>query len=133
MQSHTRALIAASAFAFVTGKKVAGLYDHAEARDRLIAAESRRDQLQGFDGERQVKFSGRLPELYDEGDRVSIAMAITDGTVEGYDRGSATSYTARVADDFVQLYDHGAKAWFDYDVQNPDAAMSYYRGGAGAA
>lgn len=127
MQPHTRALVAAASFAFVTGKKVGGLYDHAEGRDRLIAAESRGDQLQGFDGERQAKFSGRLPELYDEGDRQSISIIVQDGSVRGHDRISGTDFAAKVGEGFVQVYDYGAGAWFDYEVQNPDAQMSYYR------
>jgi hypothetical protein len=45
-------MIAASAYAFVTGKKVAGVYDHLEKRDLRIAAEAKGDQLQGFDGDR---------------------------------------------------------------------------------
>ncbi len=132
MLSHTRAMIAAATFALVTGKKVAGLHDHAQGRDLRIAAESRGDQLQGFDGERQVKFNGRLPEIYDAGDKVFVALQVEGTKAHGHDRASGTSFSVEVKDGLVQVYDHGAQAWFTYDVQNPDAAMSYYRTSAPA-
>jgi hypothetical protein len=52
MQPHTRVVIAAAAYAFVTGKKVAGVYDHAAGRHLRIAAEARGEHLQGHDGDR---------------------------------------------------------------------------------
>ena len=132
MRSHTRALVAAAAFTFATGKKVAGIYDHSAARDRRIAAECRGDRLQGFDGDRGVKFGGTLPELYDAGDRTFVSFE-TDGEtmhdlkIRGFDRGTSTFYTAQVRDGLVQIFDHGENAWFSYDIQNADAARSYLR------
>lgn len=120
-------MIAAATFAFVTGRKVAGLYDHAEGRDRRIAAESRDNLLQGFDGDRGAKFSGTLPELYDAGDRTFVAFELDGTKVRGYDRGSSTAYEAQVTDGLVQVYDHGQSAWFAYDVQDADALQSYHR------
>lgn len=120
-------MIAASAFAFLTGKKVAGLYDHTAGQDRRIAAEIRGNQLQGLDGERGVRFGGALPELYDAGDAAFVTMEIEGTQARGYDRGSSTFYTAQVAGGLVQLFDHGASAWFAYDVQDADAASSYLR------
>lgn len=120
-------MIAAATFAFVTGRKVAGLYDHAEGRDRRIAAESRDNLLQGFDGDRGAKFSGTLPELYDAGDRTFVAFELDGAKARGYDRGSSTAYEAQVTDGLVQVYDHGQSAWFAYDVQDADALQSYHR------
>lgn len=117
MLAHTRALIAAAAFAFVTGKKVAGVYDHTTARHLRIAAEARGKSLQGFDGDRSVKFGGTLPELYDAGSRTYVSMAIDGSKAEGFDRGSSSAYTANVAEGLVQLYDHGQGAWFAFGVQ----------------
>lgn len=127
MQPHTRAMIAAATFAFVTGRKVAGLYDHAAGRDLRIAAERRGDQLQGFDGERGASFGGTLPELYDGADKNFVSFAIDGANVQGYDRGSSTAYTAHHADGLVQVYDHSQSVWFAYDVQDADAAQSYHR------
>ncbi|EJL21175.1 hypothetical protein PMI02_05246 [Novosphingobium sp. AP12] len=120
-------MIAASAFALVSGRKVAGLYDHSAGQDRRIAAEGRGDQLQGFDGDRAVKFGGTLPELYDAGDRTFVAFEIDGTKVRGYDRGSSSSFEAEVSDGVVQVYDHGQAAWFAYDIQDADAAQSYLR------
>ena len=126
MEPHTRAMIAA-AFAAVTGKKVAGLYDHSARRDLQIAAECRGDQLQGFDGERGVKFCGTLPELYDAGDKAFVSFAVDGTKVQGYDRGSSVFYTAQVTDAVVQVFDHSQNTWFAYDIQNAQSANSYYR------
>jgi hypothetical protein len=117
MLAHTRALVAVSAYALVTGRKVAGIYDHAAGRHLRIAAESRGEHLQGFDGDRSARFGGTLPEIYDAADKGFISLAIDGETVRGHDRGSATSYEARITDRGVQLYDHGEGAWFAFDVQ----------------
>ncbi|WP_404478237.1 hypothetical protein [Novosphingobium sp. BL-52-GroH] len=127
MYPHTRAMVAAATFAFVTGKKVAGLYDHSAGRDLQIAAECRGNQLQGFDGDRRANFGGTLPELYDAGDKTFVSLEIDGTKVQGYDRGSSTSYAAQVTDGLVQVYDHGLSAWFAYEIQDADAARSYHR------
>jgi len=127
MYPHTRAMIAAAAFAFVTGKKVAGLYDHSARRDLRIAAECRGDRLQGFDGDRAAKFGGTLPEIYDAGDKAFVSFEMNGTKVEGYDRRSSGFYTAHVIDGLVQLYDHGQGAWFAYDIQDAEAARDYHR------
>jgi len=120
-------MIAAAAFSFITGKKVAGLYDHSAGRDLRIAAECRGDQLQGFDGDRAVRLGGTLPELYDAGDRTFVSFKIEGTKAKGYDRRTSSFYEAHVIDDVVQLYDHSQNAWFAYDVQDPEAAQSYHR------
>lgn len=117
MHPHTRALVAASAHAVISGKKVAGIYDHAAGRDLRIAAECRGNRLQGLDGDRSVKFGGTLPELYDEGDKVFVSLDVEGSTARGYDRGSAGFYEAVVSETFVQLYDHSQGIWFSFDVQ----------------
>src|ERR1700748_2101327 len=94
MQSHTRALVAASAYAVIVGKKVAGLYDHAAGRHLRIAAECRDNRLQGIDGDRPAAFGGRLPEIHDQGDKAFLSMEIEGRTARGYDRGSAGFYVA---------------------------------------
>ncbi len=127
MHSHTRAMVAAATFAFVTGKKVAGIYDHSAGRDLLIAAERRGDQLQAFDGDRAAKFGGTLPELYDAGDKAFVSFEIDGRKVQGYDRATSSFYEAHVTDGLVQVYDHGQDAWFAYDVQDAEAAQSYHR------
>ena len=68
MSPQTRAMVAAAAHAFIYGKKVAGVHDHSTEQDLQIAAETRGDRLQGFDGDRSARFGGTLPELYDAGE-----------------------------------------------------------------
>lgn len=127
MAPHTRSLIAAAAFAYRTGKKVAGLYDHSAKQDRQIAAEVRGKQLQGVDGDRGVMFGGTLPEIYDAGDKAFVSLEIEGTSVKGYDRSTSTFYTAEVTGGVVQVYDHGESAWFAYDIQDPDSPSSYHR------
>ena len=120
-------MIAASAFASITGKKVAGIYDHSAGRDLRIAAQNRGDHIQGFDGERGVKFGGALPELYDAGDNTYVSFEIDGMTVKGYDRGSAGFYVAHVTDEVVQVFDYSRDAWFAYDIQDAESAKGYHR------
>ncbi|WP_404710134.1 hypothetical protein [Sphingomonas sp. MMS24-J13] len=117
MLPHIRAIVAASAYAVITGRKVAGLYDHAADRHLRVAAECRGDWLQARDGERSVDFGGTLPDLYDQGDKAFVSLERDGAAVRGYDRGSATFYDARVAGDVVQFYDHGTNGWFAFTVQ----------------
>lgn len=116
MQPHTRALVAASAYAVVAQKKVAGLYDHAAQAQLRIAVECRGDRLQAVDGERSVTFGGDLPELYDEGDRTFVSLEVDGTTARGYDRGSQSHFQAQVADRMIQLYDYSQNAWFAFEV-----------------
>lgn len=117
MLPHTRAMIAASAHAVISGKKVAGIHDHASAQDLRIAAECRGNRLQGLDGDRGVKFGGTLPEIYDEADKAFVSLAVEGSTVRGYDRGSASFYEAIVSETQVQVYDHSKGTWFSFSVQ----------------
>lgn len=117
MPSHTRAMIAATAHAFVIGKKVAGLYDHVAGRHLRIAAESRNEHLQGYDGDRNVGFGGTLPEIREAGGGAQVHVIVQGATVGGYDRSSSSHFTAKVAERSVQLYDHVERAWFAYEVQ----------------
>jgi hypothetical protein len=117
MQPHTRAIAAASAHALASGKKVAGLYDHATQRHLRIAAEARAGHVQGFDGDRDAKFGGILPELRDASDGASLHMEVAGNTARGYDRSTSGHFTVEVAERLVQLYDHAEAAWFTFDVQ----------------
>jgi len=117
MVPHTRAMVAAAAYAFIAGKKVAGVHDHASGRDLRIAAECRGDRLQGFDGDRSVKFGGTLPEIYDAGDKTFVSFEIDGTKVQGFDRGSSGAYAAQVTDQLVQLYDHSQSTWFAFGIQ----------------
>ena len=117
MDSHTRALFAAAAFAVISGRKAAGLHDHSSAIDRRIAAECRDGRVQGFDGDRSVQFGGVLPELYDFGDQAFISLNLEAGRANGYDRRTASACVAEVTGDRVQLFDHAQDAWFTYDIQ----------------
>lgn len=123
MLPHTRAMVAAAAYAFIAGKKVAGVHDHASGRDLRIAAECRGNRLQGFDGDRLVKFGGTLPELYDAGDRTFVSLEIDGAKARGHDRGSAGAYAAEVTDRLVQLYDYSQSAWFAFGIQVVDPAL----------
>ncbi|MBU6267750.1 MAG: hypothetical protein KGN34_09430 [Sphingomonadales bacterium] len=127
MKPHTRAMIAATAFALVTGKAVAGVRDHAGGCDRRIAAEARGNRVQGYDGDRAARFGGTLPEVHDEGDRAFVAFEVSGSKVTGFDRGSSTHFEAVVADGMVQVYDHAEQAWFAYDLQDGQAGQGYYR------
>lgn len=111
-------MIAAAAHAFMTGKKVAGVYDHAAGRHLRIAAETRGDHIQGFDGDRAARFGGALPELWDTNDKAFISLEIDGMTARGYDRGSSSAYTITATARQVQLYDHGESAWFAFDIRN---------------
>jgi hypothetical protein len=117
MHAHTRAVVAASAFAVTTGSTVAGLYDHAAGRHLKIAAEARGDRLQAYDGERSVRFGGTFPDLFDEGDQAFVSFEPEGATVRGYDRGSGSFYEARVTGPLVELYDHGESMWYAFTVQ----------------
>lgn len=117
MVPHTRAMVAAAAYAFITGRKVAGIYDHSAGKHLRIAAEARGEHLQGFDGDRSVRFGGTLPELYDAGEKAFISLEIDGTTARGYDRGSSSPYSITVTDRVVQTYDHSQSAWFAFDVQ----------------
>ena len=117
MHPHTRAMVAASAHTIISGKKVAGIYDHAAGNDLRIAAECRGNRLQGLDGDRSVKFGGTLPELYDEGDNVFVTLDVDGAKARGYDRGSGGFYEAIVSEALVQLYDHGEGVWYSYDIR----------------
>lgn len=117
MQPEIRAIVAASSHAFVTGKKVAGLYDQSADRHLRIAAEARGEHLQGLDGDRNVKFGGTLPELRETGTSAAIYMEVSDGETKGFDRSSAGHFTCRIEDQVVQLYDHAESAWFTFVAQ----------------
>jgi hypothetical protein len=112
-------MVAAAAYAFMFGKKVAGVHDHASGRDLQIAAEARGERLQGFDGHRQTKFNGTPSELYDAGDKAFISLEIDGLRAEGYDRQSSSHYSLTVTDQVVQLYDHAAESWFAFSIQVP--------------
>ena len=118
MQPHTRALIAASAYAVLTGRKVAGLYDHAAARDRDIAAECRGNRVQGVDGDRSATFGGTLPELRDDSDGSYVSLVVDGSKASGYDRASQSHYAVEIAGPVIQIYDHTAKAWFAFEIRN---------------
>lgn len=117
MLPHTRAMIAAAAFAYTDGRKVAGVHDHSCGLDLRIAAEARGSQLQGYDGDRAAKFGGALPELFDGGDKSYLSLEIDGLTAKGYDRGSSTHYALKITDQIVQLYDHGHSEWFSFSIQ----------------
>ena len=116
MQAHTRALVAASAYAAITGKPVAGLFDHAANEQLRIAVECRGMRLQGVDGDRSAAFGGELPELFDHGDKAFVSLEVDGAKARGYDRGSQGHYVAEVADRLIQLSDYGAGAWFAFEV-----------------
>lgn len=127
MQHHTRAMVAACVFAVLTGKKVAGMYDHCAQRRLKVAAQSRGNVLRGFDGDRGTGFAGTLPELFDAGDQTYISCEIDGETAKGYDRGSSSAFSAHISEDLVRVYDYGEEAWFAYDIQDPQAEKSYHR------
>lgn len=122
MQPHIRAIVAAAAFALINRRKVAGLFDHAAGRHLRIAAESRDDRVQAYDGDRSAKFGGTLPDLFDESDRSFVSLTIEGTTARGYDRASGGFYVAEVNDRLVQLYDHADSTWYAFDVQTVDAS-----------
>lgn len=116
MSPHTRAMVVAAAHAFIFGRTVAGVHDHATGQDLQIAAETRGDRLQGFDGDRSASFDGRLPELHDAGDDARVSLEIDGMTAKGYDQRSRSYYSLTVTDQVVQLYDHAAGAWFVFTI-----------------
>ena len=109
-------MIAAAAFAFITGHKVAGMHDHFSGKDLRIAAERRGNQLQGYDGDRGAGFGGQLPDLFDAGAQSFVSLEIDGAKAQGFDHASATAYTAQVEDRRVQVFDYGENAWFTFDM-----------------
>jgi hypothetical protein len=109
-------MLAAAAYAYVAGRKVAGVHDHWSSQDLAIAAECRGGQLQGFDGDRGAPFGGALPELYDAGDKAFVTMEVAGAQVRGFDRGSSSHYAGTVAGQQVQIYDYSQDAWFAFDI-----------------
>jgi hypothetical protein len=110
-------MVAASAHALVTGRKVAGLYDHSAGRHLRIAAEARGRSLMGFDGGRQARFGGTLPDLGDAGRPPTVWMELTGGEGRGFDRASSTHFAVKVSERTVQLFDHSRGEWFAFAVQ----------------
>lgn len=117
MLPHTRAIVAAAAYAFMFRRKVAGVHDHSEKQDLQIAAETRGQHLQAYDGDRSARFGGDLPELYDAGDEAFVSLAIDGLTAQGYDRNSSSHYSLAATEGMVQLYDHEPGAWFAFSIQ----------------
>ena len=117
MSPQTRAMVAAAAHAFIYGKKVAGVHDHSTEQDLQIAAETRGDRLQGFDGDRSARFGGTLPELYDAGEDAFVSLEIDGLMAQGYDRLSSSHYSLTATDEVVQIYDYAAGAWFAFSIQ----------------
>jgi hypothetical protein len=115
MHPNTRALIAASAFAAITGRKVAGLYDHTAGEHVRIAAERQGDRLQAVDGERSATLGGTLPDLYDG--KTFVSLVVEGSRASGYDRGSHGHYVADVTDRVIQLYDYNQATWFAFEAQ----------------
>ncbi len=117
MLPHTRAIVAAAAYAFIFRKKVGGMHDHSAKQDLQIAAETRGEHLQAYDGDRSARFGGDLPELYDAGDDAFVSLAIDGATAQGYDRNSASHYSLTATDGMVQLYDYAKGAWFAFSIR----------------
>ena len=117
MDPHTRAILAASAFAVMTGRKVAGIHDHKAARFLRIAAECRDERLQAYDGERSTWFDGDLPDLLDQKGQPFVFMERDGQAVRGFDRTSDGFYTATVTDKTVQVFDHAEQSWFAFTIQ----------------
>jgi hypothetical protein len=116
MQPHIRAIIAASVHALLNGQKVSGLFDHAAGQHLRVAAEARSTRVQGYDGDRDVRFGGTLPEIRETGGDVSLHMEIEGGGVRGYDRSSSGHFWAQANERLVQIYDYAEGAWFAFDV-----------------
>ena len=117
MAPHTRAMVAAATYAFISGRKVAGIHDHWSGQDLDIAAEARGKHLQGYDGDRRAQFAVTLPELYDAGDNNFVSLALAGSRAKGYDRASASHYAVEVSGAQVQLFDYSLNAWFAFDVK----------------
>ncbi|NML95638.1 hypothetical protein [Novosphingobium olei] len=117
MKPETRAMIAASAYALIFGKKVAGVHDHASGVDLDIAAEAREGRVQAVDGARSVRFAGTLPEVRDSSTGAYISFELDGTTARGFDRATSSHFSLRAQDQIVQLYDHGQEAWFAFSIQ----------------
>lgn len=117
MLTHTRAIVAASAYAFIARRKVAGVHDHATKLDLRIAADVRGAHLQGYDGDRAVRFGGAAAELYDAGHEAFISLQVDGTTAQGYDRHTSSHYSLSVTGEMVQLYDHAVGEWFALSIQ----------------
>ena len=126
MKPHTRAMIAAASFAVLTGKKVAGLYDHTTGQDLRIAAEARGDSVQGFDGDRAAKFGGTLPEIHDAADQALSRAPATAPHARPRPRLVNRLHRARRQQRRASLRSR-QNHWFSYDVLDPAKDGQYYR------
>ncbi|MFN4112621.1 MAG: hypothetical protein ACK4GD_01620 [Sphingomonadaceae bacterium] len=117
MLPHTRAIIAAATHALATGKTITGVFDHARQMDLQIAAEARGGRLQAFDGDRDARFGGTLPDLYDQSDKAFVSLDLDGMRATGYDRKSSSHFSVTVTEHQVQLYDYGAAEWFTFDIR----------------
>lgn len=115
MHNHTRAMIAACAYAVITGRTVAGLYDHTAAAHLDIAAQARDGRVQGADGHRPARFGGTLPEIFDAADKAWISLEIEGRKARGYDRGTQEHCAVEVAGAVANVYDYAAAAWFAFE------------------
>lgn len=118
MTPRTRAIVAAAAHAFITGRKVAGVHDHHSGEDLRIAAETHGGRLQGFDGDRSARFIGTDTEIFDAADNAHVSLEIQGHGAQGYDLSTSSHYSLTVTDGMVQLYDHGVGAWFAFSIQH---------------
>ncbi|WP_241127097.1 hypothetical protein [Novosphingobium terrae] len=109
--------MAASAYAVIFDRKVAGLYDFTAQEHLRVAAESREGRVQGNYEGRPGLFGGTLPELFDATDQAFVSLEVDGYKVKGYDRASGHHYEAEILPRLIQLYDHGAQAWFSFEPQ----------------
>jgi hypothetical protein len=116
MLPHTRAIVAAAAFAIIARRKVTGVHDHFTQKDLQIAAESRGEHLQAYDGARAAWLRGDLPELHDSGNDAFVSLTVSGSEGQGYDRHSSSHFAVTVTGDMAQLYDHTEGAWFAFTM-----------------
>lgn len=116
MQEHARMMIAAAAYAAITGKKVSSVYSYKAGSYQNIEAKFDGSKISAYDYARGAHFDGTLGSLYDYGDRAHVEMKINGNKAEGYHYGSSHFYEATVSGSSIEVYDYGDAGWFNYSI-----------------
>ncbi len=116
MQEYARAMIAAAAYAAITGEDVASIYSYSTSLYRNLEASFADGQIRGFDYLRNARFEGVPANLFDYRDRAYVGMTIAGGAAEGFHHGAGHHYRAELRGNVIAFYDYGAGSWFNYAV-----------------
>jgi hypothetical protein len=116
VQEHSRSVIAAVAYAVISGKSVSSIYSHSEGSWRTVEARCSNGNISAYDFSRSSHFDGNLPNLYDYADSSHVEMNINGTKANGYHYGSSSFYEVSVNGNSVEFYDYESGGWASYSV-----------------